>query len=280
MARLAVLPGAVLMAGLFFLPLVFILVYSLWQTDARLNIVATWNVDNYARFFESPTYLRTLAKTVVMAAAVTAAAVIVAIPVAYFLTRYVSRRWARIALIAVILPFWTSYLLRVYAWTAILGEKGALNQLLLWTGAIAEPSRMLVYSDLGVFIVLLYVYFPFAVLALYASLERFDFAQLTAAQDLGARPRQALRRILLPQIRAGMVTASIFVFIPILGEFVTPTLVGGAGGRLIANSIVDFFRGGLIPEGAALAFVVAAFATILLVALRRFLQVEDVVARG
>ena len=107
---------------------------------------------------------------------------------AYFLSRYVSRRWARVALLVIIVPFWTSYLLRVYSWQAILGERGALNQVLMSLGVISEPSRLFVYNDIATFIVLVYVYVPFAALVLYASLERFDFTQLTAAQDLGARP--------------------------------------------------------------------------------------------
>ncbi len=112
----------------------------------------------------------------------------VAFVVAYFLARYVSRRWARIALLVIIVPFWTSYLLRVYSWQAILGEHGALNQVLVGLGIIDEPSLLFVYNDFGTFIVLVYLYIPFAALVLYASLERFDFTQLTAAQDLGAGP--------------------------------------------------------------------------------------------
>ena len=188
--------------------------------------------------------------------------------VAYFLARYVSRRWARLALLVIIVPFWTSYLLRVYSWQAILGEKGALNQVLMALGLIAEPSRLFVYNDFGTFIVLVYVYMPFAALVLYASLERFDFTQLTAAQDLGARPIQAFRHILMPQIRPGLITACIFVFIPILGEFLTPSMVGGASGLLIANLIANFFKNALIPEGAAVGFLIAAFVPVLLIVFR------------
>ena len=115
----------------------------------------------------------------------TAAGLAISLPFTYFLVRYVSRRWQRIVLLAVIVPFWTSYLLRVYAWQAILGETGALNQFLMGIGLIHEPSTLFVYNDLTVFVVLVYVYFPFATLALYASLEKFDFTQLNAAQDLG-----------------------------------------------------------------------------------------------
>ena len=109
-----------------------------------------------------------------------------------------SKRWQRLILLAVIVPFWTSYLLRVYAWQAILGEHGVLNQVLMALGILDKPSLLFVYNDVGVFVVLLYVYFPFAALALYASLEKFDFSQLHAAQDLGARPDQAFRHILRP----------------------------------------------------------------------------------
>jgi ABC-type spermidine/putrescine transport system permease subunit I len=273
-------PGMLLLAFLFLAPMAIMLVFSLWRTNNDFDIVVDWNINNYIRFFAVGTYLRTFVKTLIMATAVTMAGLATALPFAYFLVRYLSPRLQRAILLAVIVPFWTSYLLRVYAWQAILGEQGALNQLLMATGLIKEPTTLLVYNDLGVFLVLLYVYFPFAALALYAALEKFDFTQLNAAQDLGARPDQAFRHILLPQIRPGIVTACIFVFIPILGEFLTPTLVGGAQGSLIANLIVNYFKVAQFPEGAALAIVIAAFVTVVLIVFRNFLRVEDVVARG
>src|SRR5262245_38055201 len=191
------LPAGLLLGVLFFIPLAVMFVFSLWQTNANLDIVPTWTLDNYAAFFESTAYVRTLGKTVLMGGAVTAICLVVAIAIAYFLARYVSRRWARVALLVVIVPFWSSYLLRVYSWQAILGEKGALNQVLMGLGLISEPSRLFVYNDVGTFIVLTYVYLPFAILVLYASLERFDYTQLTAAQDLGASPSRAVRHVRL-----------------------------------------------------------------------------------
>ena len=274
------LPAGILLVGCFFVPLGLVGVFSLWRTDANLDIVPVWQLTNYQNFFANPTYIRTLAKTAIIGMFVTVTCIVMAFAIAYFLARYLSRRTARFALLIIIVPFWTSYLLRVYSWLAILGEQGLINQVLMTLGIIHEPSRLFVYNDIGTFIVLVYVYVPFAILALYASLDRFDFTQLTAAQDLGARPDQAFRRILLPQIRPGIITACIFVFIPILGEFLTPNLVGGAQGLLIANLIQNFFTNALIPEGAAVAFVIAAFVTILLIAFRRYLRVEDVVARG
>jgi len=273
------LPAVLVLGVLFLGSMAFMVVFSFWRT-VDLDIVADWNLDNYVKFFTSPTYPGTFVKTLVMAAVVTVTCLALALPFTYFLVRYVARRWQRIVLLAVIVPFWTSYLLRVYAWQAILGERGVINQVLLSLGIIDEPTRLLSYNNVSVYIVLVYVYFPFAALALYATLERFDFGQLKAAQDLGARPDQALRHILLPQIRPGIITACIFVFIPIIGEFLTPIIVGGTQGVLIGNPVINFFRAGQITQGAAFALIIAAFVTVLLIVFRRHLQVEDVVARG
>lgn len=274
------LPIAVLLVVCFFLPMALMVVYSFWQTDDAFRIVPDWTLRNYQRFFSNEAYLRTFGKTLVMAALVTVVGIGIAIPYAWFLVRYTSRRTQRILLLLTIVPFWTSYLLRVYAWQAILGEKGLLNSVLTGTGLLAEPSRLLVYNNNSVFLVLLYVYFPFAALAIYASLEKFDFTLLRAAQDLGAPPWRAFVRILLPLIKPGIVTACIFVFIPVLGEYLTPTLVGGTEGVLISNLIYNFFRGAQIPAGAAPAFLIALFVTVLLIAFRRYLRLEDVVSRG
>ena len=274
------LPAAVIIVGLFLVPLAMMFVFSFWSTNENLDVIPVWTLENYQNFFTNPTYVRTLFKTMVIGTGVTVVCLAVAFAVAYFLSRYVSRQWARIALLVIIVPFWTSYLLRVYSWQAILGERGALNQVLLALGVIREPSLLFVYNDFGTFIVLTYLYIPFAALVLYASLERFDFTQLTAAQDLGARPVAAFRHVLLPQIRPGLITACIFVFIPILGEFLTPSMVGGAQGLLIANLLANFFKNALIPEGAAVGFLIAAFVIALLIVFRRYLRVEDVVVRG
>ena len=279
--RLAPLaPAGFILVGLFFVPLLVMLAYSFWTTNANLDVVPIWTLENYENFFKNATYVRTLLKTLIIGAAVTATCLVMAFAVAYFLARYISRRWARLALLVIIVPFWSSYLLRVYSWQAVLGEKGVLNQILMGLGVLSEPSRLFIYNDIGTYIVLTYVYLPFAVLVLYAALERFDFTQLTAAQDLGARPDQAFRRVLVPQIRPGIITASILVLIPILGEYLTPTIVGGASGLLIANLISNFFKNALFSEGAAIGFMVVALVTLLLIAFRRYLRIEDVYARG
>jgi spermidine/putrescine transport system permease protein len=274
------LPGLAVLLFLFLGPMLIMFLFSFWRTNADFKVVPDWNIDNYLRFFTQGTYLRTFFKTLVMGSIVTVAALSISLPFAYFLVRYTGQRTQRIVLLAVIVPFWTSYLLRVYAWQAILGENGALNQFFMGIGLIDKPSMFFVYDDPGVFVVLTYVYFPFAVLALYSALEKFDFTLLTAAQDLGARPDQAFRYILLPQIRAGVITACIFVFIPILGEFLTPTLVGGAQSSLIANLVVNYLRQAQFPEGAALAIIIAGFVTVVMIIFRKSFRVEDVVTRA
>ena len=147
---------------LFFVPLAVMFVFSLWRRT-RTSTSCRSGPSTTTPLLRDPAYVRTLGKTVVMGAAVTALCLVIAFAVAYFLARYVSRRWARLALLVIIVPFWSSYLLRVYSWQAILGEKGALNQLLMALGLIAEPSRLFVYNDIGTFIVLTYVYLPFAI---------------------------------------------------------------------------------------------------------------------
>ena len=273
-------PGLAVLLFLFLVPMAIMFVFSFWRTNNDFVVVPEWNLGNYARFFLEGTYLRTFIKTLIMGALVTTTALAIGLPFAYFLVRYTGKRTQRVILLAVIVPFWTSYLVRVYAWQAILGEHGALNQILQAIGVIKVPLDIFNYDDPGVFVVLTYIYFPFALLALYASLEKFDYTQLNAAQDLGARPDQAFRHILLPQIKAGIITASIFVFIPILGEFLTPTLVGGAQSSLIANLVVNYLRNDQFAEGAALAIIIAAFVTTIMIVFRKSFRVEDVVTRG
>jgi spermidine/putrescine transport system permease protein len=144
-------------------------------------------------------------------------------------------------------------------------------------GLTDAPIRLFLYDNPGVFIVLVYLYFPFAALTLYASLERFDWNQFRAAMDLGATPGTAMWRILLPQIRPGITTAVIFVFIPILGEYLTPQLVGGTKGAMIGNTVVNFFQSSQYTRGAALGILIMIVVAALLVPARRYLDVKGLV---
>ena len=262
--------------GVFFaLPLGLIVAYSFWET-IDYNVVHHWTFDNYRYFFSVSTYVHTMWATIWVSVLATALTIGVAFPFTYWLVRYVPRgALQRLLLVLVILPFWTSYLLRVYSWLNILGDGGAINRFLQWAHFTDHPVSFFLYDRPAVILVLVYLYFPVAVLTLYASLERFDWDQFKAAMDLGATPRVAIWRILLPQIRPGITTAVIFVFIPILGEYLAPQLVGGQRGVMIGNLIVNFFSGAQYTRGAAAALLIAALIVVLLVVFRRSLEVED-----
>jgi ABC-type spermidine/putrescine transport system permease subunit I len=268
------LPALALFGIFFVAPLGLIVAYSFWET-IDYNVVHHWSFGNYRYFFSVSTYVSTMWATIWVAVAATAATIAIAFPFTYWLVRYVPRGLQRLLLVLVILPFWTSYLLRVYSWLNILGDGGAINRFLQWAHFTDHPLSFFLYDRPAVILVLVYLYFPFAVLTLYASLEKFDWDQFKAAMDLGARPRTAIRRILLPQIRPGITTAVIFVFIPILGEYLAPQLVGGAQGVMIGNLIVNFFTGAQYTRGAAAALLIAALIVVLLIIFRRSLEVED-----
>jgi len=268
-------PAAVLFGVFFIAPLCLIVVYSFWITK-NYELVPTFTKNNYATIITTSTYVKTFGKTVLMAFLATIAALALAFPFCYWLVRYVPKRLQRVGLLLVVLPFWTSYLLRVYAWVAILGDHGAINSLLKALGLTHQPIRLFLYDNPGVFIVLVYLYFPFAALTLYASLERFDWRLLHAAVDLGATPMRAIANTLLPQMRLAMVTAGIFVFIPILGEYLAPAAIGGTNGVMMGNLIANFFSGFLLPLGSAASVLIALVILIVLIIFRRSLDTKDI----
>jgi ABC-type spermidine/putrescine transport system permease subunit I len=267
-------PAAVLLGLFFLVPLGIIVCYSFWET-IDYSVVHHWTLDNYRYFFSVSGYVTTMWATLWVAALSTAIAIGLAFPFAYWLSRYVPQRVRLPLLVLVIVPFWTSYLLRVYSWLTILGEKGVLNRFLQWTGITHHPLSVLLYDRPAVILVLVYLYFPFGALTLYSSIERFDWNQLRAAMDLGASPLQAIFRILVPQIKPGIITAVIFVFIPILGEYLTPQIVGGTGGVMIGNLIVNFFQAAEYTRGAAASLLIALFIVVLLALGRKSLSTAD-----
>ncbi|HEU5362942.1 MAG TPA: ABC transporter permease [Gaiellaceae bacterium] len=266
---------AVLLLGLCFLvPLGIVVCYSFWDT-VDYAVVHHWTLGNYRYFFSVGAYVSTMWATLWVAVLATVIAIGLAFPFAYWLSRYVPRRVRTPLLVLVIVPFWASYLLRVYSWLTILGEKGVVNRFLHWAGLTSHPLGVFLYDRPAVILVLVYLYFPFGALTLYSSIERFDWNQLRAAMDLGASPLQAILRILVPQIRPGIITAVIFVFIPILGEYLTPQIVGGTGGVMIGNLIVNFFQEAEYTRGAAISLLVAGFIVVLLFVFRKSLSTKE-----
>ena len=173
-AYAAFLPALLLLGFFFVVPLVIIVLYSFWEV-VDYNVVHNWTTGNYTYFFSVSTYVQTMWATLWVATLATAIVIVLAFPFSYWLSRYVPRRWRMLLLVLVVVPFWTSYLLRVYSWLTILGDKGVLNRFLEWTGLTSQPVGLFLYDRPAVILVLVYLYFPFAALTLYASIERFDW---------------------------------------------------------------------------------------------------------
>ena len=268
-------PAAILFGVFFIAPLCLIVVYSFWETK-NYELVPAFTTKNYHTIITTSTYVKTFGKTVLIAFLATITTLGLAFPLCYWLVRYVPKKLQRVLFLLVILPFWTSYLLRVYAWVAILGDNGAINSLLKALHLTHEPIRLFLYDNPGVYIVLVYLYFPFAALTLYASLERFDWRLLHAAVDLGATPMRAIVTTLLPQMRLAMVTAGIFVFIPILGEYLAPAAIGGTNGVMMGNLVANFFSGYLLPLGSAASVLIALVILVVLILFRRSLDTKDI----
>ena len=237
------------------LPLAWLGVFFL----APIAIVAAYSFDLYSlnpgphgftleawrAFVHDTVYLKLFWKSVKMSLTVSVLIVLAAYPLAYYLALSGTKR-KYILLLILIAPFLTSYLLRVLAWKVILGDQGVINSFLFWTHLRAHehPISQLLYSRFAVMLVLAYIWLPFVALPIFVSLESLDHRLLEAASDLGASRLQAFRRVTLPLSLPGVIAAFFFVFIPTLGEFVTPSLVGGASGYMYGNQIVDLFGTG------------------------------------
>lgn len=249
-------PPGLWLIGLLVVPLGLMAAYSL-RLDIRGGLLGAWtpSLAHYQYFLRTGSYLRLLAVSTGMALAVATIATVLAYPVAYFLAFRAGRR-AATYLLLLLVPFWTSYLLRVMAWKLILGSSGVLNSFLLSAGLIEAPLRFLLYSRGAVVVTLIYVWIPFAALPIYASLHRLEPSVLEAAFDLGADPIRRLRRVTLPLSTPGVLASFFMVFIPTVGEYVTPLLIGGSSGSMYGNIIQDFFtKAANWPLGSALAMV-------------------------
>lgn len=213
------------------------------------------NLNNYYFLFTDSFYLSSLVNSVKMAAVATLFSVFLAYPMAYCIAR-VENGIRSFLLMLVVLPSWTSFLLRIYAWMGILQENGFLNQLLLKLGLISTPVQFM-YTDFAVYLGIVYGYLPFMVLPIYVSLTKMDWTLLHAAADLGARPWQAFWRITLPLTLPGVLTGSLLVFIPAVGEFVIPDLLGGSSSKMIGRVVwQEFFSNRDWPLAAALATMI------------------------
>jgi spermidine/putrescine transport system permease protein len=244
-------------------PTAILLVYSFCGRDDLGRVVFSFTWTNYARVFE-PIYLGILARSIGYAALATGLCILIGFPAAWFIARRRPAARNRL-LLAVMIPFWTSFLIRTYAWIGILKSEGLLNGLLQWAHVIAAPLDLL-YTPFAVVVGLVYAYLPFMILPIYGCAEQLDGALIEAAHDLGAGPVRVFREVILPLTRPGIAAGTLLVFVPAIGMFAVTDLMGGARVPLIGNVIQNqFLKARNWPFGSALGVVftllfVAAYA--------------------
>jgi spermidine/putrescine transport system permease protein len=248
------LPGVAWLALLFVVPLVIIFVVSLGTSDGRGHVLlSSPGLQNYGEATR-PEYVPAFVNSLRYALITTILSIALGYPIAYWISRYGGQRKV-LLLILVMLPFWTSYLIRTYAWMTILRDNGVLNGLLRSAGLIDEPL-VLLNTDISVILGMTYGFLPFAILPLFVSIDRLDQHLVQAARDLYASGRSAFLHVTLPLTMPGIIAASILTFIPAMGDYVTPDLLGGAQTTTIAKIVQVIFTSGRDwPYGSALAFI-------------------------
>ena len=256
-AGILVLPGVVWLTAFFLLPLAIMAVISLGAVDVRGHVtLADPGLRNYEEALR-PEYLPAFVKSLFYSLVTTVLSLAIGYPVAYWISRYGGRRKV-LLLILVMLPFWTSYLIRTYAWMIILRDNGVVNSFLRSLGLIDDPIRLM-NTDLAVILGMVYGFLPFTILPLFVSIDRLDFNLVQAARDLYASGRGAFLHVTLPLTMPGIVAAALLTFIPALGDYVTPDILGGAETTTIANIVQVIFTGGRNwPYGSALGFLLMA----------------------
>lgn len=256
--------------GLFFLaPLTLVVVYSLGQVDLlTFDIRFGWTLSNYRRIFDS-LYLHTFVRSIVLSLGATLACLLVGFPVAYFISRQ-PPRWQRVLLVFVIVPFWASFIVRIYAVVNLLGNNGPIDRITGSLGVSGAGGHLnFLYSPGAVAVGLVYSYVPTMVLPIYVALERIEPSLLDAAADLGASARRVFWRVTLPLSRPGVIVGCIIVGIPALGEYVVPSILGGGKTLMLGNVISDqFLTVGDTPFGSAIAVTLMAAMSLLLLARR------------
>jgi spermidine/putrescine transport system permease protein len=275
-ARLGLLlfPGMFWLLLFFMIPLLVIVLYSFLTPGPTGNVIWQFTLNNYARLFTESVYLNAYWRSLWIGVVTTVICLLIGYPLALFIARS-SPRWRGLLLFLVLIPFWTNFLVRTYAWMIILNNNGILNSLLQSLGL---PRQALLNNTGAVLIGLIYGELPFMVLPLYASLDRFDFTLLEAASDLGASRFRAFLRVMLPLTMPGVAAGSVLVFIPTVGQFVVSDLLGGAKVDLLGNLLQRLFTRANPPNwplGSAMAIIFMFVLTILVVFYFRTTTEED-----
>lgn len=253
---LATLPSFGWLVFFFLVPTAIIFAIAFKPTDLYGGIGGGWTLDTL-RSLANPNYPAIIWRTIWISSATTALCILLAVPCAYHMARS-APRVRRTLMLLVVIPFWTCFLIRVFAWKVLLHPEGALKGALAALG-LMSPDAMLLYNEWAVLLVSVYTFLPFAILPIYAAAEKFDFRLIEAARDLGAKPWRAFRGVFIPGIRRGLVTAVLVVFIPSLGSYIIPDIVGGPASEMIGNKIAQrTFTDRNLPHASALS----AFLTI------------------
>jgi spermidine/putrescine transport system permease protein len=260
------LPAWLWLVLLFLAPLVIVCAYSLLARGTYGGVEPPWTWESYRRLID-PLYGTILLRSIALSAAATAICLVMGFPLALFIARATRRKSLYLQL--VILPFWTSFLVRTYAWMFLLRDTGLVNTALIGLGILREPLPLL-YNDGTVLLGLVYGFLPFMVLPLYATLERMDPALLEAAADLGARPWSTLFRVVVPLAKPGIWAGTVLVFIPCLGAYLTPDLLGGGKSVMVGNLVQNQFTNARDwPFGSAVSLILMLFTLAALAAFYR-----------
>jgi spermidine/putrescine transport system permease protein len=267
------LPTFAYVLAFFLVPLVMIAVYSFARVSlVTFDISFDWNTDNY-RQIRDPLYFDTLVRSIVLSVGATAGCLLLGFPLAYFISRQ-PPIWQKVLLVLVIVPFWTSFVVRTYAMVNLLEGHGPLADILRGLHVISGPLQVL-YTPRAIAIGIIYSYLPLMVLPIYVALERIDTDLLAAASDLGSSPRRVFRRVILPLAMPGVAVGCVIVGIPAMGEYVIPEILGGGKTLMLGNIITtQFLSVGDIPFGSALAVALMGVMAVTLLLTRRFTRVE------
>jgi spermidine/putrescine transport system permease protein len=260
--RLLLTPAILWLLLFIVAPLLIVLVVSLATRGPYGKTLYDLTPANFLRALE-PLYLRAYWRTIWIASTTTFLCAAVSYPVAYYLALHAPERWRRTLLVLTVIPFWTSFLIRTYAWILLLRSEGVINSALMGTGLIGTPLKLL-YSDFAVLVGQVYGELPFMILPIYVALERLDVRLLEEAQDLGANRFWTFVKVTLPLSRPGLLAGIVLVFIPSLGAFITPDLLGGAKSVMIGNLIQNQFTQLNQPFGSALSLILTAAVLLLL----------------
>ena len=257
-------------------PLIMVAALSFWTQD-YLTLDRTFTTANYVTAWTEPMYQYLMARSLKISIFVTAATVFLAYPVAYFISFHVAPKRKAMWIFLITIPFWTSYLMRIFLWKVILGYNGVINGSLTGLGIIDEPLSFILYNQNAVVLTLAHAWVPFAILPIFVALERVDRSLIEAAEDLGDSRLRRFLRVTLPLSMPGVIAATIIVFIPTIGDYVTPRLVGGPNGLMISNMIeMQFKKANNAPLGAALAIsamgIVTFFALVFLWMNRKYVR--------